>query len=58
MDMDAEAAAGVVVVDGPGMDHSEIFLHGRDQDGSMDPVLAGHLDIGEIMERALHLQAK
>lgn len=58
MDMDAEAAAGVVVVDGLEMDLSETSLLGRDQDGSMDPVLAGHLDIGEIMEYALQLQAK
>jgi hypothetical protein len=49
MDTDAEVAV-VVVVDGPGMGRSEIFLHGKGQDGSMDPALAGLLDIGEILE--------
>jgi len=48
--MDVEAVVGVVVVDGPGMGLSETSRHGRDQDGSMDPALVGHLDIGEIME--------
>lgn len=49
MDTDAEVA-GVVVVDGLGMDLSETSLHGKGQDGSMDPALAGLLDIGEILE--------
>ncbi|MFX0054025.1 MAG: hypothetical protein ACFFAD_03765 [Candidatus Hermodarchaeota archaeon] len=49
MDMDVEVA-GVVAADGLEMGLSEISLHGRDQDGSMDPALAGRLDIGEIME--------
>ena len=49
MDTDAEVA-GVVVADGLEMAPSEIYRHGRDQDGSMDPVLAGLLDTGETME--------
>ena len=49
MDTDAEVA-GVVVVDGLGMGLSETSLHGKGQDGSMDPALAGLLDIGEILE--------
>ena len=44
MDTDAEGT-GVVVADGLGMDLSETSLHGKGQDGSMDPVLAGLLDI-------------
>ncbi len=49
MDTDAEVA-GVVVADGLGMGLSETSLHGKGQDGFMDPVLVGLLDIGEILE--------
>jgi hypothetical protein len=49
MDTDAEVA-GVVAADGLEMGRFETFPHGRDQDGFMDPVLAGRLDIGETME--------
>lgn len=49
MDTDA-GVAGVVVADGLEMAPSETCRHGRDQDGSMDRALAGHLGIGEIME--------
>ena len=57
MDTDEEADE-VAVVDGLGMGLSEISPHGKDLDGSMDPVHAGHLDMGEVLESGLHLRVK